>query len=117
MRVQTERPQVSGHLSPERIMRVLPSRSCASSGKTRLRFRFCSESELQRQPNLRGRIEIAWRINREGRITTSRIRSSTIGNARVAGCIVRQVRNWPFDEPDGGEVDVVLPFIFGATGG
>jgi hypothetical protein len=82
VRVQTERPRVSGYLSPEQIMRVVRQNSAA--------IRYCYESELQRQPNLRGRVE---------------------------GCIVRQVRNWRFDQPDGGEVDVVFPFIFGATGG
>lgn len=109
VRVQTERPRVSGYLSPEQIMRVVRQNSAA--------IRYCYESELQRQPNLRGRIEIGWRINREGRVTTSRVARSTMSNARVEGCIVRQVRNWRFDQPDGGEVDVVFPFIFGATGG
>jgi outer membrane biosynthesis protein TonB len=109
VRVQTERPRVSGYLSPEQIMRVVRQNSAA--------IRYCYESELQRQPNLHGRIEIGWRINREGRVTTSRVARSTMSNARVEGCIVRQVRNWRFDQPDGGEVDVVFPFIFGATGG
>lgn len=109
VRVQTERPSVSGYLSPEQIMRVVRQNSAA--------VRYCYESELQRQPNLRGRIVVSWRINREGRVTTSRIGSSSMGNARVEGCLVRQVRNWRFDQPDGGEVDVSFPFIFGATGG
>lgn len=109
VRVQTERPRVSGYLSPEQIMRVVRQNSAA--------IRYCYESELQRQPSLRGRIEVGWRINREGRVTTSRIAQSTMHDARVEGCIARQVRNWRFDQPDGGEVDVVFPFIFGATGG
>jgi len=109
VRVQTERPRVSGYLSPEQIMRVVRQNSAA--------IRYCYESELQRQPNLRGRIEVGWRINREGRVTTSRVARSTMSNARVEGCISRQVRNWRFDQPDGGEVDVVFPFIFGASGG
>ena len=109
VRMQTETPRVSGYLSPEQIMRVVRQNQAA--------VRYCYESELQRQPSLRGRIEIAWRINREGRVTTSRVARSTMGNARVEGCIVRQVRNWRFPEPDGGEVDVTFPFIFGATGG
>ena len=42
-----ERPRVSGYLSPEQIMRVVRQNSAA--------IRYCYESELQRQPNLRGR--------------------------------------------------------------
>ncbi len=109
VRMQTETPHVSGYLSPEQIMRVVRQNQAA--------VRYCYEAQLQRQPTLRGRIEIAWRINREGRVTTSRVARSTMGNPGVEGCIVRQVRNWRFDQPDGGEVDVVFPFIFGAGGG
>lgn len=109
VRMQTETPHVSGYLSPEQIMRVVRQNQAA--------VRYCYEAQLQRQPSLHGRIEIAWRINREGRVTTSRVARSTMGNPGVEGCIVRQVRNWRFDQPDGGEVDVVFPFIFGAGGG
>lgn len=104
----TARPRVSGYLSPEQIMRVVRRNQAA--------VRYCYENELQRQPSLRGRIEIQWRIARNGSVSSARVGSSTMRNARVEGCIVRQVRRWRFDQPDGGEVDVNFPFIFG-TGG
>lgn len=107
VRVATEAPRVSGYLSPEQILRVVRANMAA--------VRYCYENELSRQPSLRGRIEISWRVNREGRVSTARVARSTMGNARVEGCIVRQVRNWRFPVPDGGEVDVVFPFIFGAA--
>ncbi len=109
VRVATETPRVSGYLSPEQVMRVVRANMAA--------VRYCYENELARQPSLRGRIVIAWRVNREGRVASPRVGSSTMGNARVEGCIVRQVRNWRFPEPDGGEVDISFPFVFGATGG
>jgi len=109
VRVTTETPRVSGYLSPEQVMRVVRANMAA--------VRYCYENELARQPSLRGRIVIAWRVNREGRVASPRVGSSTMGNARVEGCIVRQVRNWRFPEPDGGEVDISFPFVFGATGG
>jgi hypothetical protein len=34
----------------------------------------------------------------------------------VEGCIVRQIRKWRFPQPDGGEVSVMYPFIFGVGG-
>jgi hypothetical protein len=107
--VESGTPRVSGYLSPEQIMRVVRQNQAA--------IRYCYETELQRQPNLRGRIEISWRINLQGAVTTSRVARSTMGNPRVEGCIVRQVRGWRFPQPDGGEVDVNFPFIFGAQGG
>ncbi|MCB9597260.1 MAG: AgmX/PglI C-terminal domain-containing protein [Sandaracinaceae bacterium] len=106
--METATPRVSGYLSPEQIMRVVRRNQSA--------VRYCYENELQRQPNLRGRIEIRWRIARNGTVSSASRASSTMQNARVEGCIVRQVRRWRFPEPDGGEVDVNFPFIFG-TGG
>lgn len=103
--MQTATPRVSGFLSPEQIMRVVRRNQAA--------VRYCYENELQRQPSLHGRIEIAWRVARNGTVSSARVGSTTMRNARVEGCIVRQVRRWRFDEPDGGEVDVNFPFIFG----
>ena len=106
--MRTAAPRVSGYLSQEQIMRVVRRNQAA--------VRYCYENELQRQPNLSGRIEIRWRIARNGSVSSASRASSTMRNARVEGCIVRQVRRWRFPQPDGGEVDVNFPFIFG-TGG
>ncbi|HJL15760.1 MAG TPA: AgmX/PglI C-terminal domain-containing protein [Sandaracinaceae bacterium LLY-WYZ-13_1] len=108
VQVQTRRPRVNGYLSPEQIMRVVRRNQAA--------VRYCYENELQRQPNLAGRITIHWRISRSGSVSSARVGNSSMHNARVEGCIVRQVRRWRFPQPDGGEVDVDFPFIFG-TGG
>lgn len=106
VQMRTEAPRVSGYLSPEQIMRVVRRNQSA--------VRYCYENELQRQPTLNGRIEIRWRIARNGSVTSAGVGSTTMRNARVEGCIVRQVRRWVFPQPDGGEVDVNFPFIFGS---
>ncbi|MEQ9650905.1 MAG: AgmX/PglI C-terminal domain-containing protein, partial [Sandaracinaceae bacterium] len=108
VQMRTAAPSVSGYLSPEQIMRVVRRNQAA--------VRYCYENELQRQPSLSGRIEIQWRIARNGSVTSARVGSTTMRNARVEGCIVRQVRRWRFPQPDGGEVDVRFPFIFGSGG-
>jgi len=102
-------PRVSGYLSAEQINRVVRANQAA--------IRYCYETEVQRQPNLRGRIAIQWRINLQGSVTTARVAQSTMRNARVEGCMVRQIRRWRFPHPDGGEVVVTYPFIFGIQGG
>ena len=107
--VMRGRPSVSGYLSPEQINRVVRANQAA--------VRYCYEVEVQRQPSLRGRVEIAWRINLQGSVTTARVASSSLRNPRVEGCIVRQVKRWRFPQPDGGEVRVQYPFIFGVQGG
>ncbi len=105
----TAAPRVNGYLSAEQINRVVRANSAA--------IRYCYEVEVQRQPNLRGRIEIQWRINLQGGVTMSRVDSTTMNNPRVEGCMVRQIRRWTFPQPDGGEVVVTYPFIFGVSGG
>ncbi len=99
---------MSGYLSAEQINRVVRANSAA--------IRYCYEVEVQRQPNLRGRVTVAWRINLSGAVASARIANSSLGNAGVEGCIVRQVRRWRFPQPDGGEVQVAYPFIFGVQG-
>jgi hypothetical protein len=102
-------PQVNGYLSAEQINRVVRANQAA--------IRYCYEVEVQRQPNLRGRVSINWRINLAGAVTSARVASSSLNNASVEGCMTRQIRRWRFPQPDGGEVVVTYPFIFGVQGG
>jgi hypothetical protein len=97
---------VSGFLSREQINRVVQANRAA--------IKYCFETALQRAPKLEGAINVQWRIDRKGNVSTTRVAKSTLGDAKVEGCILRQIQRWKFPEPDGGEVDVVYPFIFRA---
>jgi hypothetical protein len=101
-------PQVSGYLSAEQINRVVRANQAA--------LRYCYESEVQRQRSLKGKVMIQWRVDRAGAVPSARVTSSTLNNSTVEGCIVRQVKKWRFPKPDGGEVSVIYPFIFGVGG-
>jgi hypothetical protein len=102
------KPQVSGYLSPEQIERVVRANQAA--------LRYCYENELQRARSLKGKLVVQWRVDREGRVAYARVTSSTLRSAGVEGCIVRQVKKWRFPKPDGGEVSVQYPFVFGVGG-
>lgn len=104
----TGKPQVSGYLSPEQIERVVRANQAA--------LRYCYESELQRQRGLKGKLVVQWRVDRGGLVPYARVTSSTLNNASVEGCVVRQVKKWRFPKPDGGEVSVQFPFLFGVGG-
>lgn len=108
VQVTPGQPQVSGYLSAEQINRVVRANQAA--------LRYCYESEVQRQRSLRGKVVVQWRVDRSGAVPTARVASSTLNDARVEGCIVRQIRKWRFPAPDGGEVAVMYPFIFGIGG-
>jgi TonB family protein len=98
-------PQVNGFLSAEQINRVVRANQAA--------LRYCYEAEVQRQRGLRGKVVIEWRVDRAGAVPTARVSSSTMHNAGVEGCLLRQVKKWRFPKPDGGEVTVMYPFLFG----
>ncbi|MET0343453.1 MAG: AgmX/PglI C-terminal domain-containing protein [Polyangiales bacterium] len=100
-------PQVSGFLSAEQINRVVRANQAA--------LRYCYETEVQRQRGLRGKVVLQWRVDRAGGVPDARVAQSTLKNANVEGCMLRQVRKWRFPKPDGGEVAVVYPFLFGTT--
>lgn len=98
-------PQVNGELSAEQIERVVRANQAA--------LRYCYETELQRQRALKGKVLVQWRVDRAGAVPNARVTSSTLNNSGVEGCIVRQIRKWRFPKPNGGEVNVIYPFLFG----
>lgn len=79
----------------------------------RTALRYCYELEAVRRPNLTGSVRVQWRIDLSGRVSSARIATSSLRDATVEGCVVRQIRGWRFPEPDGGEVIVTHPFMFG----
>jgi hypothetical protein len=95
--------KVRGFLSKEQIERVVRANQAA--------IKYCFESEIQHQPNLAGAVHMNWRIDLQGHVTVARVAKSTLGNARVEGCMARQIKRWTFPKPDGGEVEVTYPFL------
>ena len=97
-----------GGLSPEQIRRVVMSHIGA--------VRACYESEAQRNPGLKGGVTVQWEIDRGGAVTRASVGSSTLGNPRVEGCIVRQVQKWKFPTSDSPTTVAGFPFKFGVGG-
>ena len=75
-------------------------------------IKYCFELALQRQPNLKGAVNVQWRISLQGRVTSTRVTKTTLRNSKVEGCMARQIKRWKFPKPDGGEVVVTYPFLF-----
>ena len=91
-------------LTQEQIRRVVVAHQGA--------LRACYEIEAQRSPNLRGGVTVNWHIDPGGNVTADSVGNSSLGNARVEGCILRQVKNWHFPTADAPS-DVNYPFKFG----
>jgi hypothetical protein len=93
-----------GGLSPEQIRRVVLAHRGA--------LQACYEIEAQKDPSLRGGVTASWTIDPTGGVTSATLAGSTIHNARVEGCVLRQVRTWHFPSSDGVS-QATFPFSFG----
>jgi len=96
--------QVSGHLPPEVVQRVVRQ----NYG----RFRMCYENGLRSNPNLTGRVSARFVIGREGSVTTVQNGGSDLPDAGVVSCVVSAFYGVSFPKPEAGIVTVTYPIMF-----
>ncbi|HEX7664676.1 MAG TPA: AgmX/PglI C-terminal domain-containing protein [Polyangiaceae bacterium] len=96
--------QVNGRLPPEVIQRIVRQ----NFG----RFRLCYENGMRQNPNLSGRVQVKFVIDRSGAVSTSQDGGSDLPDQSVVQCVVRGFQNLSFPQPEGGIVTVVYPIIF-----
>lgn len=96
----------SGTIDREAIRRVI---------RANLRvIRTCFERQLNRNPDLSGKIVLGWDIGEQGRVLATRVKSNELGNREVADCIMERLKTWRFPEPPTNQVVEVeaYPFVF-----
>lgn len=81
-------------------------------------IRYCYEKELQRKPDLAGKVVIRFEISPKGNVPNAKLHvGSTLRDAALSECITVRIRNWRFPEPKGGgKVIVTYPFVFKSAG-
>ncbi|MES2963431.1 MAG: AgmX/PglI C-terminal domain-containing protein, partial [Bdellovibrionota bacterium] len=74
----------------------------------------CYNRQLERNPDLLGKLVLSWDIGEGGRVLATRVKSNELGNRAVAECIMDNLRQWKFPEPPSNQVVVVeaYPFVF-----
>ena len=98
-------PLVSGGLSQEEILGVIRAQLN--------QIRHCYEKLLQRSPNASGKVNVQFIVGTNGRVTSARVKNSTIRDGAMNGCVTSVVRRWSFPRPRGGSsVTVNYPFSF-----
>lgn len=75
----------------------------------------CYETELEKHPNLAGRVMVRFTIDPAGKVTESAIQESSLNNPPSEGCIRDAVRTWIFPKPQGGKVVVSYPFVLASA--
>ncbi len=97
--------QVNGRLPPESVRDVVR----ANFG----RLRGCYEEALLRKPELEGRVNVKFVIDRTGAVSVAELaESTTLDDAKATSCIVAQYKQMAFAAPTGGIVTVVYPVVF-----
>ena len=78
--------------------------------------RYCYEKELQRNPNLSGKVTTQISIGSTGSVMRVGIAESTLGNSSVESCLQRVLGRLRFPPCAGGGVaDITYPYIFKPT--
>jgi TonB family protein len=79
-------------------------------------FKFCYSKELDRDPNLWGKVTVTFTIGANGRVNEAVVLHTSLSNANVEECVLRGIRRIRFPRPHGGgEVIVTYPFLFTTT--
>ncbi len=95
----------SGTIDREAIRRVLKANERT--------IRTCYERQLNRNPDLFGKLVLTWDIADGGRALHVHVSSNELGNADVANCIMDRLKTWKFpDPPANQQVEVSYPWFF-----
>ncbi len=63
---------------------------------------FCTQQARQRNPEMAGKIALAWTILSGGLVSKERVKNNSTGDAGLAECFVRRLRQWKFPSPPSG---------------
>ena len=93
---------------------MTPAAPGERGARLRIRVRlFAVQRELTRDPDLAGSVTVRFVIARDGRVSSSAVKRSSMGNAAVESCVASRILRFHFPEPRGGGVVIVsYPFIF-----
>jgi hypothetical protein len=59
---------------------------------------------------------LEWTISTSGKVTSARVKNSTLRNSGVEGCILGKLKLWDFPPARGASVIVSHPFLFNSVG-
>ncbi|MBL7688127.1 MAG: AgmX/PglI C-terminal domain-containing protein [Bdellovibrionaceae bacterium] len=95
----------SGTIDREAIRRVIKSNERA--------IRACYERELNRTPDLIGKLVVEFDIGEKGIVLRTAVQRNELGNKEVADCLMGRLKTWRFPEPPTNQVvTVAYPFVF-----
>lgn len=79
---------------------------------SQIRYCYSRQLQLADQGALGGKIVIRFTIARDGTVSASNVKSSTMGSEAVETCVARRFNTMKFPQPKAGIVVVSYPFVF-----
>ena len=105
VRVGGQNPEASGELPKEVIKKYIATKMGA--------IKACYQKALQSNPDLAGKVKVAFLIQPNGAVGAARIDDSGLNNSSVEECILANIKSWKFPPASGGgSTKVVYPFVF-----
>ncbi len=110
------------------VTRVIPGKTTVIGGLDRdviarvirrhqNEIKFCYEQELNKDPNLSGKVAVMFTIDPAGAVSDASVSETSLNNATTESCMLSRIRRWKFPEPKGGGVvTVTFPWIFKPAG-
>lgn len=78
-------------------------------------IRHCYQRALPRHPDMSGKLTVRFVIAKDGSVSKSSIKNSSLGNGEVESCISSRFLRFKFPQPLGGGIVIVsYPFMFSA---
>jgi hypothetical protein len=76
-------------------------------------IRYCYQKELNKNPQLYGKIVIKFVIAKDGSVSSAKTNTSSMNNPIVENCICQRFMRFKFPQPKGGGIVIVTyPFVF-----
>ena len=75
-------------------------------------IKFCYDPELQKNPQLQGKVVFKFTIGPEGRVTSISLEQDGLGNTKVTDCTRNIIKGITFRRPIGGECVIRYPWNF-----
>ncbi len=110
------------------VTRVIPGKTTVIGGLDRdviarvirrhqNEIKFCYEQELNKDPNLAGKVAVMFTIDPAGAVSDASVSETSLNNATTESCMLSRIRRWKFPEPKGGGVvTVTFPWLFKPAG-
>ncbi len=92
---------MSGPSKVEEIAEATPGRDAdaieAMMAQHRAQIVYCYQRALKSIPGLKGKVVVRFAVRANGRVTGAKVVQSTLGNAKVAHCIVEIIRRFKYE--------------------